>query len=102
MTADLDRLVEELEALPRGKRLRLFERLEQDGFFDDNRTWKILVRQKIERGANKDGHEGYSLTPPGSNGRSLLRFAGTIDKNDLMKIQRAIDEGCEVIDQEGR
>jgi hypothetical protein len=96
MTADLDQLVKELKALPREKKLRLVERLEQDGFFDDNLSWK-----KIERGAYEDNQGRWSTTPPGSNGRSLLRFAGSIDINDLMTIQRAIDEGCETVDQEG-
>jgi len=38
--ADLDRLVEELEALPREQRLQLVKRLERDGFFDDDdQSW---------------------------------------------------------------
>jgi hypothetical protein len=101
VTADLDRLVEEIEALPREQKLQLVERLEQDGFFNDDRSDWTPERKKTGGGVSEDNHGRFSTTPPGSNGRSLLRFAGTINENDLIAIQRAIEEGCEVVDQEG-
>ena len=36
--------------------------------------------------------------PRGIPGKDLLRFAGTIDKDDLQKIAQAIDTGCERVD----
>lgn len=94
MTADLDKLIKEIKALPQEKKLMLVERLEQDGFFDDYRLWK-----KTRVGTYKNNRIGSSKTPSGSNGLALLRFAGTIDKNDLVAIQKTIDEGCEAVDQ---
>ncbi len=41
-----------------------------------------------------------SLTAPqiqGVPGRSLLRFAGAIDRADLQALKQAIEEGCERI-----
>ena len=39
-----------------------------------------------------------SLTPPeGIPGKDLLRFAGTIEKDDLTKMAQAINEPCESI-----
>ena len=35
---------------------------------------------------------------PGVPGRSLLRFAGTIDKRDLEEMARSIDDACERVD----
>ena len=34
----------------------------------------------------------------GVPGRNLLRFAGTIDRKDLIAIEEAVNEGCERID----
>jgi hypothetical protein len=34
-------------------------------------------------------------------GRTLLRFAGTIDPSDLDVMQRAIEEDCERVDENG-
>ncbi|MHB1664982.1 MAG: hypothetical protein ACYCT7_06960 [bacterium] len=39
-----------------------------------------------------------SLSPKGVKGDSLLRFKGTISKDDLKQISKAIDEGCEKAD----
>lgn len=36
--------------------------------------------------------------PPGTPGRDLLHFAGSIDPTDLEAISRAIEEGCEKVD----
>ncbi len=36
--------------------------------------------------------------PAGVAGRELLRFAGTIDANDLQLMAQAIEDGCERID----
>ena len=36
--------------------------------------------------------------PRGVPGKDLLRFAGTIDKDDLQEITQAIDAGCERVD----
>ncbi len=37
----------------------------------------------------------------GVPGRRLLRFAGTIDRKDLIAIEKAVNEGCERIDANG-
>jgi len=34
----------------------------------------------------------------GVPGRNLLRFAGTIDRKDLIAIEKAVNAGCEQID----
>jgi len=34
----------------------------------------------------------------GIPGQKLLRFSGTIEKNDLDSMKRAIEEGCEKVD----
>jgi len=39
--------------------------------------------------------------PVGIPGRRLLRFAGTIDPDDLNVMQRATEEDCERIDENG-
>lgn len=36
--------------------------------------------------------------PRGVPGNQLLRFAGTIPRDDVMRMRRAIEEGCERID----
>jgi hypothetical protein len=56
VAADLDRLVEELEALPREQKLRLVERLQRDGFFDDgDQSWYWTPEwQKAEKEADED------------------------------------------------
>ena len=33
----------------------------------------------------------------GEAGKTLLRFAGTIDRDDIVIIGRAIEEGCEIV-----
>jgi hypothetical protein len=33
----------------------------------------------------------------GGAGQSLLRFAGTIEKDDITTIRTAIDNGCEIV-----
>ncbi len=41
-----------------------------------------------------------SLADPrgrGEAGRTLLRFAGTIAKDDIVTIEAAIDHGCEIV-----
>ncbi|HEY2881341.1 MAG TPA: hypothetical protein VGJ15_02885 [Pirellulales bacterium] len=38
--------------------------------------------------------------PKGTPGRDLLRFAGTISKEDGEAMMKAIEEGCERIDQD--
>lgn len=45
----------------------------------------------------------YALTireelPPGTPGRDLLKFAGTISPEDCDLMEKAIEEGCERID----
>jgi hypothetical protein len=39
-----------------------------------------------------------SPTPRGTPGRELLRFAGTISKEDAQEMMKAIEEECEKID----
>jgi hypothetical protein len=34
----------------------------------------------------------------GVAGRDLIRFAGTIEKSDLVVMERVIEEGCEKVD----
>ncbi len=35
--------------------------------------------------------------PKGEAGKTLLRFAGTIGKDDIVTIEAAIDHGCEIV-----
>lgn len=42
--------------------------------------------------------ENFKLLPQGVKGEQLNRFAGTITKEDLQLMNKAILEGCEVID----
>ncbi len=37
-------------------------------------------------------------TPRGVPGQQLLRFAGTIEEDDLQLMREAIEEGCERVD----
>ena len=39
--------------------------------------------------------------PVGDTGGALLAFAGTIPKDDLEEIRRAVEEDCETVDEEG-
>lgn len=39
-----------------------------------------------------------SLVPKGVEGKSLLRFEGSIPADDLEQISKAIEEGCEKVD----
>jgi hypothetical protein len=39
--------------------------------------------------------------PPGTPGRDLLRFAGTISPEDCKAMEQAIEEGCEKVDLSG-
>ena len=39
-----------------------------------------------------------ALTPKGVEGRSLLRFEGSISADDLQLMSKAIEEGCEKVD----
>jgi len=38
--------------------------------------------------------------PVGTKGNDLLRFAGSIDEADLDEISRAIESGCEKVDED--
>jgi len=40
-----------------------------------------------------------SSTPRGVPGQRLLRFSGAIPLNDLQRMSRAVDEGCEKVDR---
>jgi hypothetical protein len=33
----------------------------------------------------------------GAGGRALLRFAGTIERDEIVAMQTAIDDGCEIV-----
>jgi hypothetical protein len=33
----------------------------------------------------------------GASGKALLRFAGTIERDEIVAIQTAIDDGCEIV-----
>jgi len=39
-----------------------------------------------------------ALTPKGVEGKSLLRFEGSISADDLQLMSKAIEEGCEKVD----
>ena len=39
-----------------------------------------------------------ALTPKGVEGKSLLRFEGSISGDDLQLMSKAIEEGCEKVD----
>lgn len=39
-----------------------------------------------------------ALTPRGVEGKSLLRFEGSIRADDLQLMSKAIEEGCEKVD----
>jgi len=39
-----------------------------------------------------------ALTPKGVEGKSLLRFEGSISPDDLQLMSKAIEEGCEKVD----
>lgn len=39
-----------------------------------------------------------ALTPKGVEGKSLLRFEGSIRADDLQLMSKAIEEGCEKVD----
>ena len=41
-----------------------------------------------------------SALPPGAKLEDLMKFAGTIPREDLEEMQRAIEEGCEQIDHD--
>jgi hypothetical protein len=61
------------------------------------------IRECVDRLPNADQHRvleyAKSLAPlKGVPGRSLLRFAGTIDLADLEIMKQAIEEGCEKVD----
>ncbi len=43
----------------------------------------------------------YHEKPRGVPGKKLLRFAGTMSHEDAETITKAIEEGCENIDEEG-
>ena len=74
MAADLDRLVEELEALPREQKLQLVERLERDGFFDDDdQSWYWTPEwQAAEKEADEDIAAG--LVHTFNNVEDAIRF----------------------------
>jgi hypothetical protein len=38
--------------------------------------------------------------PAAVPGRDLLRFSGSIDQGDLEAMQKAIEDGCEKVDQD--
>ncbi len=39
-----------------------------------------------------------ALTPKGVEGKTLLRFEGSIHADDLQSMSKAIEEGCEKVD----
>ncbi len=45
-----------------------------------------------------DFARSLAASPDGVAGRTVLRFAGTIEAEDLQTMSRAIEEGCEKID----
>ncbi len=71
-TPILDKLIEELKALPH------------------ELQWRVLEFTR-----------GLALsTPGGVPGRQLLRFAGTISPNDARLMREAIKDGCQQVDAE--
>lgn len=43
-------------------------------------------------------HFVKALTPKGVEGKTLLRFEGSIPADDLQLMSKAIEEGCEKVD----
>jgi hypothetical protein len=72
-TSILDRLIEELKAMPEDLQYRVLE------------FAQTLVGLQIH----------------GVPGKQLLNFAGTISPNDIQLMSRAIEQGCEQVDIDG-
>lgn len=70
MTTLVDKVMEQLEALPYELQWRVFEFA---------RALAVSV-------------------PRGVPGRQLLRFAGVIPPDDLQRMRQAIEQGCEQVD----
>ena len=54
---------------------------------------------ELQRRVLDFAHALVMSTPRGTPGKDLLRFAGMIDEEDLKAIEKAIEEGCERIDE---
>jgi signal transduction histidine kinase len=46
-------------------------------------------------------HELTTPLPPGTPGKDLLRFVGTLDDESAREMLEAIEDGCEQIDPDG-
>ena len=56
-----------------------------------------LQKRVLEFAATLQGKK----LPPGTPGRELLKFAGTISPEDCVLMEQAIEEGCEQVDLDG-
>lgn len=73
-----------------------------------NPAVKKAILDDLERlGAEKQQqaqtlvHGLLGTPPPGTPGRDLLRFAGSLDEKSAQEILKAIEEGCERVDPDG-
>jgi hypothetical protein len=55
---------------------------------------------ELQRRVLDFAHALVMSTPRGMSGKDLLRFAGIIDEEDLKAMEKAIEEGCERIDED--
>jgi hypothetical protein len=69
-TPVVDKVIEQLRALPSEMQWRVFE------------FTRALA----------------TSAPRGVPGQQLLKFAGTVSPDDLLLIQQAVEDGCEVVD----
>jgi len=54
---------------------------------------------ELQRRVLDFAHALVISAPRGTPGKNLLRFAGMIDEEDLNVMEKAIEEGCERIDE---
>jgi len=70
-------------------------------------TLEAEIREQLNQLAPEQQHQVLEFARSliaarvrGMPGQSLLRFAGTIDTDDLAIMKQAIEEGCERINQD--
>jgi len=78
----VDKLVKEIRKLTRQQKTELFYKL------------GLKLNQGLEN------NEQFQNSTPGTSGKDLLKFAGSIDKLDLDNIQKAIKDECRRIDHD--
>jgi hypothetical protein len=73
--------------------------IEQLDALDTEGKRKVLDFSR-ELAARRVSAETRTPRPVGKHGGALLAFAGTLPKDDLPEIRRAVEEDCERVDQE--